>query len=171
MDRSSTLSMRGSQTIGAGVAAADDDDVPVLGRDEFRVGKVVPFVAAVLKRKVFHREVDTLQIPSWYREITRHGRAASEDDRVEVDAQLFHGDIDADVGVDLKSHALLLHQAEAAIEEALLQLEVRYSVSEEPADAIGTLEHGHRVACAVELCGCRQSGRPRTDHSDAAPGP
>ena len=44
---------------------------------------------------------------------------------------------------------------------ALLQLELGDAVAQQPADAIGALEHGHRVAGAVQLLGGGQARRAR----------
>ena len=61
-------------------------------------------------------------------------------------------------------------QGEPAIEEPLFQLELGDAVAQQPADAIGALENGDRVAGAVQLLGGREAGRPGADDGDALAG-
>ncbi len=44
----------------------------------------------------------------------------------------------------LEDHAFIAHQRQPALEPALFELEFRNAVAEQPADAIGALEHGDR---------------------------
>ena len=67
-------------------------------------------------------------------------------------------------------HAFFLHDGETAVEEPLLHLEFGNAVAQQPADAIGALEHGDPVAGAVQLIGGRQAGRARADDGDALAG-
>ena len=71
----------------------------------------------------------------------QHGRAAREHHRVVVGAQLVGGDVDADVGVHAELGALGFHLRDAAVEVALLHLELGDAVAQEPADAVGAFEH------------------------------
>ena len=60
---------------------------------------------------------------------------------------------------------------EAAIEQPLLHLELGNPVPQQPADAIGALEHRHLMPGLVQLIGGRQPGRARADDRDAPAGP
>ena len=72
------------------------------------------------------------------------GGAAGEDDGVELGAQVVGGDVGADVDAGAELGALGRHLVEAAVEVALLHLELGDAVAEEAADAVGPLEHHHR---------------------------
>src|SRR5262245_35927923 len=52
---------------------------------------------------------------------------------------------------------------------ALFELELGDAVSQESADAVGALEHGHRVPGAIELGRCGKTCRPRADDGDTTP--
>ena len=82
------LAVGGAEAVGAGVAAADDDDVLARGGDELLVGDLVALAATVLQRQVLHREMDARQLAARHRQVARQRRAASEDDRVESGAEL-----------------------------------------------------------------------------------
>ena len=68
-------------------------------------------------------------------------------------------------------HAFGRQQIEPAIEDALLELELRDAVAQQAADAIGLLEHRHAVSGAIQLRGGREAGGARADHRDLLPRP
>ena len=84
-------------------------------------------------------------------------------DGVELLAQLVDGDVDADVHAGAELGALGLHLLEAAVEVALLHLELGDAVAQQAADAVGPLEHHDVVAGPGELLGGGQAppGRSR----------
>ena len=75
-----------AETVGAGIAAADDHDVLVLRGDELIVGTVT-LAAAVLQREELHRKVDPLQFAARHRQIARRAGAARQQDGIEVLSQ------------------------------------------------------------------------------------
>ena len=77
-----------------------------------------------------------------------------------VAPQLADRHVDADVGVGAELDALLAHQREPPLEPPLFELELRNAVAEQAADAIGALEHGDRVAGAIQLIGRGEAGGP-----------
>ena len=91
-----------TEAVGAGVAAADDDDVLVRRRDELGVGNPVALVAAVLQGQILHREVDAVQFSPRDLEVARGGRAAREHHGVISVAQVAHADVHAHVRARLK---------------------------------------------------------------------
>ena len=92
--RRRALAMHGAEAIGAGIAAADDDDVLAGGVDPRHI---VAFAVAVLLRQVIHREVHALQLAAGHVQIARLAGAAGEQDRVELAAQIGGRDVFADV--------------------------------------------------------------------------
>ena len=151
MDRPGTLPVHRAQAVGAGVAAADDDDVLVFGGDELPFWDLVPFVAAVLKRKELHREVDAGQLASRHPQVARRRGAAGEHDGVERVAHLADGHVDTDVATGAKRDALFLQNGEAAVQEPLLHLELGNPVPQQASDPVGSLQNRHRVARVVQL--------------------
>ncbi|EKE17160.1 MAG: hypothetical protein ACD_10C00593G0001 [uncultured bacterium] len=84
-DRGGAMAIRGADTIGAGIAAADDDNVLALGVD--RIGLAgVHFL--ILRNEEFKRCIDTFQLATRHRQITRHFGAGGENHRVECCGQL-----------------------------------------------------------------------------------
>ncbi len=131
----------GADAVGAGVAAADDDDVLALGGDESAVGVVRVEQAFGVGVQKLHGEMDALELAALDRQIARLGRAAAEDDGVEVAAQFVGGIVDADFAVGDELDPFGFHQLDAAQDDVLLvELHVGDAVHEQAADAIGALE-------------------------------
>src|SRR5688572_539345 len=169
-DRYRALAMRSAQAVRAGVAAADDDDLFALGRDELIVRNHVAFAAFVLQREVVHREMDAVELAPGDRQIARKRGSAGQQERVIVLSQLFNGDIRPYVGIRLEPDPFGGHDVEPAIEDGFLHLELRNPVAQEPADSVGALEYGDPVAGLIQLgCGCKPRGSG-THHGDFLPG-
>src|SRR5262249_59656804 len=115
------------------------------------------------------REVNAAELAPGNRQIAWRAGAAGHDDGVEVAPQIGHGHVDADVRARLEDDAFLFHQTQAAVEMALFHLELGDAVAEQPADALGALEHDDRVSRPVELLGDREAGRARADDRDFLP--
>ena len=160
--------MRGAETVGAGVAAADDDHMLVLRADDV---DAIALAGPILRRQILHREMNAREFASRHPQIARHRRPAGQDDGVEVALQLTGVAVDADVAAGAERHAFLAHQRQPAFQPAFLELEFRNAVAQQAADAIGALEHRHEVPGAVQLVGCRQPRRSRADDRDAFAGP
>src|SRR5207247_1110720 len=101
-DTACALPVDGPQAVGAGVAAANDDDVLVRGRDELIVGDLISLTAAILCCQVFHGEMDALQLTAWNGQIARNGGPAGENDGVELAAQLLDRHVHPDVAARAK---------------------------------------------------------------------
>ena len=85
MDFAAALPVSRAQAVGAGVAAADDDDALALGRDRL-LGEDIAGVALVLLDEVVHGRVDALQFAPRHRELARLLGAERQADRVELAA-------------------------------------------------------------------------------------
>ena len=85
-----------------------------------------------------------------------------DDDGVVAAAQVGAGDVGADVDAGAELDALGLHLRDAAVEVALLHLELGDAVAQQPADAVGALEHRDGVAGAGELLRGGEPGRARS---------
>src|SRR5699024_2843752 len=72
-DTGYTLTQGGAEAIGAGIAAADNDNFLAPGRDS-GVG-VVALIDAVLPGEVLHRRVDAVKLTSVDGKLTRDGSA------------------------------------------------------------------------------------------------
>src|SRR5699024_5073548 len=72
-DTGCTLTQGGAEAVGAGIAAADNDNFLALGRDS-GVG-IVALIDAVLPGEVFHRRVDAVKLTAFDRKFARDGRA------------------------------------------------------------------------------------------------
>ena len=156
------MAQRGADAVGAGVAAADDDDVLALGVDEAAVRVLVENGLGVGGEEL-HREMDALELAAFDGQIARLGGAGAEDDGVEVLEQLFGGDVFADLGVADELDAFVFEQLDAAQDDFLLvELHVRDAVHEQAAGAVGALEDGDGVAGFVELRGGAEARRGRS---------
>jgi hypothetical protein len=90
-------------------------------------------------------------------ELARHRGSRRDDDRVVARAQVAPREILADLHPRAKARALSLHLAEAIFEMALLHLEVRDAVAQEPADPVVPLVDRDGVTGASELLCCGEA--------------
>src|SRR5262245_8099736 len=102
--------------------------------------------------------------------ILRSRGAAAQHDRVVLAPQTARRQIDADLHAGAELHALGAHEIEPPIEETLLELEIRYAVAQQPADAIRALEHGDVMSGAVQLIRRGQARGSGADNRDAPAG-
>ena len=167
-DASGSLAVGRAEAIGAGIAAADDDDVLAGGKD--LVGDAIAFADLVLLRQELHREVDAFQLAAGDVEIARLLGAAGQQDGVELAAQVVDRHVAADVGVGDELHAFGAHLLDAAVDQVLLHLEIRDAVAQQAADAVALLEYGDGVSGARELLRGGQTGGARSDDGDALAG-
>ncbi len=96
--------------------------------------------------------------------IARGLGAAGEQHGVELAVQASEGAGDADIDAVMELHALGLHLPHAAVDVALLHLEVGDAVAQQAAGLRLALEDVDVVADAGELLGRRETRRPRADH-------
>ena len=115
-DRQRALADRGADAVGAGVAAADDDDMLAAGEDRFAVRGCFAADAPVLLRQEFHGEMDAVELAAGHRQVARLLGAAGEHDGVVIVEELFGRDIDADMGVVMEHDAFGLHLRDAAVD-------------------------------------------------------
>ncbi|GAA3068218.1 hypothetical protein GCM10020000_60740 [Streptomyces olivoverticillatus] len=143
--------MGGAHTVGAGVAAADDDDVLALGGD--RGDRQVALLHLVGHGQVLHGEVDALELTAGHRQVAGGGGAGGDDDGVVALAQLGRVDIAADLHLGTELGTLRAHLLDAAVDVPLLHLELGDAVAQQPADAVGALVDGDGVPGPGQLLG------------------
>ena len=138
-----------------------------------RIGSLTePFAgdAAVLLRQKVHGEMHARQVAAGDGEVARLFRAARQDHRVMAVGDLLGGHGDADVDVIVEGDAFGLHLGDAAVDQALFQLEIGDAVAQQPAGLGGFLEDMDVVAGAGELLRRRQTRRAGADHRYAFAG-
>ena len=154
----------GAHAVGAGVAAADDDDVFFVGGDVV-IARIEHGLG--VRREEVHGEVDALQFAAGNWQITRLGGSGGDDDGVEVLAELLGGDVGADVDVALEGDAFVFEQLHAAEDDFLLvELHVGDAIHEEATGTVGTLKDGDGVASFVELRGGAEAGGAGANDGD-----
>ena len=114
--------------------------------------------------------MDAFEFAAGHLQIARLFGAAGEQDGIVIAQQIFDGDVHADVGVGAELDAFGVHLFEAAVDEALLHLEIGDAVAEQAADAVGFFEDRHPVAGAAELLRGGQARGSGADHGDAFAG-
>ena len=155
-----------AHTVGPRISAADDDHVPVFGRDVIAVP--VPGVqqASGVEGEELHREVDALEVPALHRQVARFGGAAAEHHGVEFLDELRGGEVLSDLRAGDEFDALCGHQVDAALHDGLVQFHVGDAVHQQAADAVGAFVYGHGVAGAVELRRAGEPGGAGAHHGD-----
>ena len=160
------LAVDGAKAVGAGVAAADDDDALAGCENLERRIERVAMAALVLLRQEFHGEMDSLQLTAGNFEIARMLGAARQNDGVKVAAQIFDRNVRADFGVGDELHAFGGHLFEAAVDDVLFQLELGDAVAQQSADAVCFFVDRDRVSGAAKLLSRGQTCRAGTDDGD-----
>lgn len=149
--------MAGADAVRACIAAADDEHI--LARrgngDGFING--VAFAAMILLRQELHGEVNAFKLAAGNLEVARLLGATAEQDGVVVLGERFNRDVHADVRVGEERDAFRLHLLDAAINDMLLELEVRNTVTKQSADAVILLVDRDGVTRAAKLL---RSGEP-----------
>ena len=163
------LAVRGAEAVGAGVAAADDDDVLALGGDRGGSERSPSWTRLAHGRYSMAWWMPSSSRPGMGRSRPAVAPPASTTASKSL-AQLVGGDVDADVDAGAELGALGRHLLEAAVEVALLHLELGDAVAQQTADAVGALEHGDRVAGPGELLGGGETGGAGADDGDRLAG-
>ena len=162
--------MGGAQTVGSGVAAAQDNHPFAFGGDVFLRVYLLAGQQFVLLGEVVHCQVDAVQLTARHRQIPGLGGAAGEAYSVKLGQQLFHRVVDTHVNPGPKFHSLLGHQLDATVDYPLIQLEVGNTQHQQAADVVGPLQDGNRMAGPVKLLGGGQPGGAGTDHCNLLAG-
>ena len=171
--------MGGAEAVGAGVAAADDDDALAFGA--YLGGRVAggveaagvhghTLVAVVLLGEILHGEVGAVQVAAGDFEVAGGGGAAAEGDGVEVVDEVVGGDVLADKGAGDELDSLCGHDVDALLDELVAELEVGDAEAEEAADEMVAFVDGDEVAGAVELLGAGEAGGAGADDGDRLAG-
>ena len=160
--------MGGAQAVGSRVATTDDDHV-LAGNVDRRLHRVTQLHVG-RQRQVLHRLVDAGQLAAGHRQVAPGGCAARQHERVVRREQ--HLDVDeiADGCVRAELGALRFHLLDAAIEVALLHLELGNAVAQQATDAVRTLEHDDLVPGPGELLSRCQTRGPGADDDHALAG-
>src|SRR5205814_7602537 len=126
------------EAVGGRVATADDDDVPAGGVDRCAVG----FAGhqAVGRDEVVHGEVDAGQLAARRRRHVPPGqRATGEEHGVVAFPELRDGQVDPDGAAGHELHTFGGELREPPVDMALLDLEVRDAVPQQPAEGVVAL--------------------------------
>src|SRR6202021_553773 len=91
MHRFRFLPVRGSQAIGASIAAADDDHILAGSENGLRQVNILAGYAPILLRKKIHREMNAVQLAPGNQEIPRLFGAYRDQNRVEAARQAMDG--------------------------------------------------------------------------------
>src|SRR6188768_1119055 len=158
--------MRRSETIRSGIAASNNDDVLVLRADEFLLGNRVALAALILKRQVFHCEIDAGQVSAFDRQISGSRGTAREKDGIKFLPQLVYRNIDSHIGIRSELDAFGLHEVQTPVQNTFFHFEFRNAVAQQAADTIRALKYGRLVTGKIQLRGCCQSRWTGTDNGN-----
>src|SRR5262249_52444342 len=134
------------------------------------LGGVLARDAPVLLGQEGHGEVHAGEAASGHVEIAGAAGTGAENDGVERATELVAAGRYADVGAGDEGDALGAQLIEAAVENALGELEVGDAIAKQAAGLRVALEDRDVVAPARELLGGGEAGGARADDGDAASG-
>ena len=178
-DRARLLADRLADAVGAGVAAADHDDVAcpaaLIGlagrrRDRRRRAELASPPSGCARRGTPSRNgCPGSSRPSTSRSRGTRAPVASTTASNSARSSLA-ADVDADLDAEPQLDALLDELVDAPLDDPLLDLEVGDAEADQPAGRLVALEEHDRVAGAAQLLGGREPGRAGADDGDAAAG-
>ena len=160
----------GADTVVAGIAAADDQHLFVLGTHGLAIGKAGIQQAAGHAGQVIHGKVDPLCIAPRGVDVTRLLGTAGQHNGIVCIQHILGRGAAANIGAGYKVNALGLHNVHAAVNDLLFQLHVGDAVHQQAAHAVLTLVHGHFVAALVQVIGNCKAGRAGTYHGNGFAG-
>ena len=109
--------------------------------------------AAGRVRQELHGEVDAFEFAARNLHVAWHGGADGDDHGIVAGAQVVPGDVFADLHAGTEHGAFGLHLFHTAVDESLVEFEVRNAVAHQTADGVITLVYDHGVAGAGKLLG------------------
>src|SRR5581483_10573563 len=139
----------------------DDYDALTLSGDALVLAERLAGDYFVLLGQELHREVNALELAARHRQVTRDGGADAQQDGVELLAQNVDSEVAADVDAGPEDHAFVLHLLHPALDDVLLDLEVRDAQAQQAADVVLALKDRHRVAGTVDLLRRGEARGPR----------
>jgi hypothetical protein len=114
--------------------------------------------------------VHAVELAAGHRQVAWHARADGQDERVELLAQLLGAHVDADIDAQAQLHALGHELPHAALDDRLLDLEVRHAEAHEAAGRLVALEEHHLMARAAQLLRRGHARGARAHDRDAVAG-
>ena len=117
-------------------------------------------------RQEFHGEMDAVKLTARQLHVARDRRTDSYHDSIVTVTKLVPADILADFDVGAESGAFGLHLLDSAVEQTLVELEIRDAVAHKSADCVVTLVDDNRMACTGQLLGASQPRRAGSDDRD-----
>ena len=138
--------MRRPQTVRSGVTATDNHHPFVLCGDLFD-GQAIAGIHLVLLDEILHGKVDTVQVTTGHRQVTRLFGPQGQAHCIELPEQVVSRDVHTDVHVGLELHAFRDHLLQPSVDDPLFHFEIRNAVTQQPADAVGFLIDGDAVSC------------------------
>ena len=155
-----------SHTVITGIATADDQNIFALCKLIWEFCKICIQKTFCYLLQEIHCKVNSLGISSRNLDISRMRSSAAEKDTVIILQKLFCSDVNTNIDIGNKFHALLFHQLQSAVNNLFLQFHVRNAVAEKSSDTVVSLKYSYAVATAVQLLCCCQSGRSASDNCD-----
>ena len=146
------------------IAAADDDDILILGTDIVTVRQVGVDQALCGGFQEIHRIVNAVCVPTVCIDVSRIRRTTRQNDCIILFQQLLRRNVLAHIYAGAELYALFLHHVHTPLYYSFFQLHVRDSVHQQTAYTVFPFEYCHMMSTLVQLQCCRQTGRTGTDH-------
>jgi len=165
-----TMADRGPNAVGTRIPTPDDDNILPGGTDE-SCSQIIPMDSSRVGGQKLHRWKNPAELPSGDRQIARFGAATGEEDCVKLRDQGLRVNVRTDILASQESDSFSRHFVDPALDDMLVEFHVRNAILEQPPDPIGALVDGDAMSDFVQLVGCGESRRTRTDDRDAFAGP
>ena len=160
---------RGSGAVISRIASADNHNVLPLRLDILSILEMGIQQAFRIPREEIDRKIDSLCIASGSLQVSCLLRPAGKHDGIVLLQKGLRLDILPDIHTGQEGDALLLHDADLAVHDLLLQLHVRDPVHQKAPDAVIALIHRHLMTSVIQHIRTGKSGRAGADDRHLLP--
>ena len=157
-----TLTMGSTNTVRTSITTTNHQHILAFGSNAIVLAELHASQHTVLLRQHLEGEVNTLQLSAWGLEISCCWGSSRNDYGIEIGCKRCRI---SNILVIFKLYSLLLQQLDAAVDDGLVELEVRDTIAQEPACGLVLLEDRNAVAHQVKVVGSSESGGSCTDDS------
>ena len=153
--------MCGTDTVGTSITTTDYQHILALAGNQFVLRELHTGEDTVLLRKKFQGKINALQLSSRNLQVACRWRTG----RYHIGIEAFWQFSYIYLLIVSELDALLFEKTKTAVDDALVEFEVRNTITQETTSILTCLEYCYLISLMVQLVGSYQSRRTSTDDS------
>ena len=158
------LTDNGCHAIIAGITAADDHNILILGINSKSVLQLAVQQALGYAFQIILSEINASQLASGNRQITWHCRTGTQHYGIIFLQQCAGSKLYANLAVQDKFYTGVFQQLDAPLYQLFVQFHIRNTVHQQTAGTVGTLVNSNAVTGLVQLISTGKAGRSAADN-------